>query len=187
METALENKNLIEKLNNPETTDSLERLLDRLPGIVEKVDKLDQLLTTVEAVLEDESAMEKLKMKIDHTNIDVNTLETGLHLLEKLPFLLHATEKFEHVALFMEEVTKDEKSMRYLIEQAEGHLQPLKERISTSKQVWETIKIDAEKNRRQITLFTVMKWMKEPQVQRVLSYVQAFINAVPNKEKRKED
>lgn len=187
METAMGSKNLIEKLNNPETAESLERLVDRLPDIIEKTEKLDRFLTTVETVLADEAAKEKLKLKIDHSNIDVDTLEKALHLVEKLPFLLHATEKFEQVFVFMEDVMKDEKSMSYLMNQAEGHMQPLIERFSDGKQVWETIKNDAKKNRRQITIFTMMKWIKEPQVQRALSYVQACIYAIPNQEKRKED
>lgn len=187
METALGNESLLEKLNDPRTADSLMKLLDRLPGIVEKIEKLDQLLDVGETVLEDESTMEKIKMKLDHTNIDLDTLESGVHLIEKLPFLLHMTEKLERAALFAEDVIKDEQSMDYLLKQTEAYLKPVKERVSRGVDIWETVKKDAEKNSRQITLFTLMKWIKEPQVQRVLSYVQAFINAIPNQEKRKGD
>lgn len=186
METALGHKSLIDKLNDRQTVDSLERLLDRLPSIVDKVERLDQLLTIGESVLTDEAAIEKLKSKLDHTNIDLDTLESGIRLLEKLPFLLQATEKFEQVIVFLEEVMNDEKSINYLLQQAEGHVEPIRERISQWKKLWDELKLDAENNKREITVFTIIKWIKDPQVQRFLSYVQAFLNTIPNQANRKE-
>lgn len=187
MKTALEDQSLLEKLNDPETSDSLERLLELLPSIVEKVEKLDRLIEIAEAVLEDDSTVERLKLKFDHSNIDVNTLESGYRLLGKLPFLLKVTEKFEQTALFAEEVIKDEKSIDYIIRQADNQLAPLKERFFLGKEIWERVTFEAEKNRRPITVFTMMKWIKEPQVQRFLSHVQALIYAIPDPEKKKEE
>ncbi|WP_313430719.1 hypothetical protein [Siminovitchia terrae] len=187
METALENKGLIEKLNDPNTMDSLERLLDQLPGIAQRMDKLDQLLTSAESVMADPRTVEKIKLKLDHTNIDWNTLESGIYLLEKLPSLLQVIERLEQAAVFAEDVMKDEKSIQYLLQNVEDYTIPLKERFSQGKRIWEEVRSEAEKNTRQISLLTIMKWIKEPQVQRLLAYVQAFINVIPNLENRKGD
>ncbi len=187
METALVSKGLMEKLNNPDITDSLERLLDQLPGIVQRMDTLEQLLTTVESVMADEKTIEKLQLKLEHTNIDWRTLESGIHLLEKLPSLLQIIGKLEQAAVFAEDVMKDDKSVQYLLQNVEDYMNPVKNRFSQGKRLWKEVKSESEKNTRQISMLTMMKWIKEPQVQRLLAYVQAFINAIPNPENRKED
>ncbi len=155
METALVSKELMEKLNNPDTADSLERLLEQLPSIVQRMDKLEQLLTSVESVMADAKTIEKLQLKLEHTNIDWKTLESGIHLLEKLPSLLQIIDKLEQAAVFAEDVMKDEKSIQYLLQNVKDYMNPVKDRFSQGKRLWTEVRSEAEKNTRQISMLTM--------------------------------
>ena len=95
METALENKGF----NRKAERSAIQWIHWRgcwtsCPGMCPENDKLDQLLTSAESVMADPRTVEKIKLKLDHTNIDWNTLESGIHFnLEKLPSAVTSNRK----------------------------------------------------------------------------------------------
>ncbi|MEK4027824.1 MULTISPECIES: DUF1641 domain-containing protein [Bacillaceae] len=181
MTVSISKQDWVDELNKPEVQASLQKLIEKLPDLTAKIEQADQLLTFGQSVLEDEHTMEKVKKKIDGINIDMNTLEAALRLLEKLPLLLELMEKLETVVRFVENVLADEKSIAYLQNSVEEYTEPIREKVEKGQSLWEEVQAKAEANAQHISLFTVLKWMKDPSVQRVLSYVQALIETLPKK------
>ncbi|WP_338752154.1 hypothetical protein [Bacillus sp. FJAT-52991] len=182
MAISLSKQDWIDELDKPEVQASLQQLIEKLPLLTEKLEQVDHILSFGQAVMDDQHTMKKVKTKLDSTNIDVDTLEAALHLLEKLPLLLQLTEKLETVIRFAEQVLGDQQSIDYLQKSVEGYLEPVKTKINTGKTLWEEVQTKAEVNTQHISVFTVLKWIKDPSVQRILSYVQAFIDTMPKKQ-----
>ncbi|WP_203363422.1 hypothetical protein [Bacillus sp. REN10] len=182
MATSLSKQDWVDELDKPEVQASLQTLIEKLPTLTEKLEQVDNLLSFGQAVMNDEHTMEKVKTKLDYTNIDVDTLEAGLRLLEKLPLLLQLVEKLEVAVRFAEQVAGDQKSIEYLQKSAEGYLEPIQAKVEQGKTLWQEIQTKAEANQQHISVFTILKWMKDPSVQRILSYVQAFIDTMPKKQ-----
>ncbi|WP_100401422.1 DUF1641 domain-containing protein [Bacillus sp. FJAT-42315] len=182
MATSLSKQDWVDELDKLEVQASLQKLIEKLPTLTEKLEQVDNILSFGQAAMEDQHTMEKVKMKLDYTNVDIDTLEAGLRLLEKLPLLLQLTEKLETVVHFMEQVLGDQKSIEYLQKSAEGYLEPIQEKVEQGKTLWEEVQMKAEANTQHISVFTILKWMKDPSVQRGLSYVQALIDTLPKKQ-----
>lgn len=181
MAVSISKQDWVDELNKPEVQASLQKLIEKLPDLTAKIEQADHLLTFGQSVLEDERTMEKVKTKVDSINIDMNTLEAALRLLEKLPLLLELMEKLETVVRFAENVLADEKSIAYLQNSVEEYTEPIREKVEKGQSLWEEVQAKAEANTQHISLFIVLKWMKDPSVQRILSYVQALIETLPKK------
>ncbi|WP_121614305.1 hypothetical protein [Mesobacillus foraminis] len=171
----------IDELNKPEVLESLQKLIEKLPDLTQKLDQADHLLSFGQSILHDSRTMDKLKLKLDSTNLDSNTLAAALRLLEKLPLLLELTEKLETIVRFAENVLADEKSVSYLQGSIKEYTEPICEKAIKAQSLYKEVQAKAEANTQHISIFTVLKWMKDPSVQRMLSYVQAMIDTMPKK------
>lgn len=171
----------VDELNKPEVQASLQKLIEKLPEITTKIEQAEHLLAFGQSVLDDERTLAKVKTKLEYSNIDINTLEAGFRLLEKLPLIVALTEKLETIVRFVDNVLADEKSIAYLQNSVEDHVEPLREKVEQGKALWEEVQMKAKANTQHISIFTVLKWMKDPSVQKALSYVQALIETVPKK------
>nr|WP_275582011.1 DUF1641 domain-containing protein [Bacillus ectoiniformans] len=58
-------------------------------------------------------------------------------------------------------------------------MQPIREKTEKGKILWKEVQLRAETNTQNISIFTILKWMKDPNVQRSLSYVQGLIEVLP--------
>ncbi|MBO8155726.1 MAG: DUF1641 domain-containing protein [Bacillaceae bacterium] len=168
-----------ESLKQPEVQESLRTLVERLPDLVESLEKVDEAVSFGRNVMNDKQTMEELKNRLEYTNVDLDTLEAGLKLLEKLPKLLELVEKLETAVEFIENVLKDQESLEYLQDSAKTYMEPVQKRVDDGVNFWKEVQAKAESNQQHISIFTVLKWMKDPNVQKGLSYVQAFIDTMP--------
>lgn len=184
-ETVVSNKEWFD-LSDPGTVEALQKILNQLPEMADRIEKINKAASFAETLVKDEETLHKVNLFLDHSNLDIKTIAAVIRLLEKLPFLAELADKIENQARFIESVLKDEQSQGYLQRNMEEYLSHATDKWSEGKQLWEQVKKDAEGNEKQITIFTIMKWMKEPQVQRFLSYVQALIHAFPSRDNGKE-
>lgn len=74
----------VDELNKPEVQASLQKLIEKLPEITTKIEQAEHLLAFGQSVLDDERTLAKVKTKLEYSNIDINTLEAGFRLLEKI-------------------------------------------------------------------------------------------------------
>lgn len=173
-------------LSDPNIKEALNKILNHLPDIADHIEKINRAASLGETIMKDEETVNKVKLFLDHSNLDIGTITAAIQLLEKLPLLLELAERIETSVRFIESVLKDEQSMAYILRNAEDYFSYSADKVTKGKLLWEQVKKDAERNEKQITIFTIMKWMKEPQVQKYLSYMQALIHALPPEQNRKE-
>ncbi|TCT24557.1 uncharacterized protein DUF1641 [Melghiribacillus thermohalophilus] len=120
-----------------------------------------------------------IQLKNININVDIDTLEAGMKLLEKLPRLVEMVEKLEIAVEFIENVLRDQESMDYLQDSAKAYMEPVRRRVDDGLNFWKEVQAKAETNKQHISIFTIMKWMKDPNVQKGLSYVQAIMDTMP--------
>lgn len=179
MATQLDSRDWTDELDSKEVQDSLQVLLSKLPDLVSKLEQADRVLAFGEAVMKDERTIETIKTKIDQTNLSLDTLEAAVRLLEKLPMLLELIERIEPLIAFADNVLSDKQSIEYLQSSVEEYVEPIREKADKGKALWKETQLNAEMNTQHISIFTVLKWMKDPSVQKGLSYMQGFIEALP--------
>lgn len=183
--TIVSNKDWLDQ-SDPDTQEALQNILKQLPELADHIEKMNRAASFGETLLKDEETLRKVKLFLDHSNLDIGTITAAIRLLEKLPFLVEVADRLETFIRFIESVLKDEQSLSYLQRNMEEYLSDATDKVAEGKKLWEQVKQMAENNEKQITLFTVMKWMKEPKVQKLLAYVQALIYVLPAEENRKE-
>ncbi|WLR51706.1 hypothetical protein LC040_02025 [Bacillus tianshenii] len=171
----LSNVDWIELLEKDEIRQSLQILLEKLPQFVDAILSVEQLLEVATVVLKDKQTTEQYIQKLEGLNINVDTIEALLQLIEKLPVLMKWLSKAEEVGTFAEAVVKDEQSLASLKNSVEELINPAKGKAQEGVSLLTEVKQRAESSQGQISIFTIMRWLKDPTVQKTLSYVQAFL------------
>lgn len=169
------------QLNQPETQKALVQLLANLPTYQKNLQQLDELIAFGTAVLQDEQAIEKYDNLIQSYNLNIETVQALINLLEKLPRLNELIETLDNVISFAESALKDEETMDYAINSIQSYTDPIVEKGKQGMDIAKEIKQDAQMHEEPISIFQMMKWMKEPSVQQGLRYVRAALTAFNNK------
>lgn len=75
--------------------------------------------------------------------------------------------------------------MAYLTESFQEYADPLIKGGSSGIQLLNKVKTRAEEKNENYSLFTILKWLKDPSVQKGLSYVQATIDVLSEEKKER--
>jgi uncharacterized protein YjgD (DUF1641 family) len=170
----------INELERPEVQESLKQLIQKLPEIQRSMDSVGSLIQFSESVMRDHETIDKFEQRLTYSSINAESLEGLIELLGKLPVLLKLVERLELVTAFLENVWKDKESLDQLYQSALDF--PVVERGKKTLELIDQIKEKAESQpQQQISIFTVLKWMKDPNVQKGLHYIQATLDTVSEK------
>ncbi|SES33669.1 hypothetical protein [Salipaludibacillus aurantiacus] len=169
-----------ETMKHPEVQESMTYLLRKLPEIQAAVESLDQIVQFGQQTFQDRKSMDYLEDQISLSSIDQESIEAFVKLIGKIPVLLKLVERIEEMATFAESVWNDRESLAYMSSSISQNTLTQK-----SKELWEKadhIQALAEQNKDEhISIFTVMKWMKDPSVQKSLRYAKATLQVMNNK------
>lgn len=165
-------------LTRPDVEQALISLVDRLPKIEQSLRRLEDAVDFGMATIQDEEVKGKLDRVMDSSNIQVETLEAAMQLIEKLPMLLQVTNQLEAMFDFAKDVYQDEETKELIGRRVEEYVSPAKEKVEWSRATFEEVQRRVAEDDRQITLFSLMKWLKEPSVQHGLKYMQATIDVL---------
>lgn len=181
-EHAKNKSDLMSELEQPKVKESLLYLIDKLPDIHQAVQSVDSIVKFGQSVMEDEKTIEMYEDRLSTYPIGYETIEAGIALLGKLPLLLQHVEMIEQITVFVQDVLGDEQSLEQIsesindlpgIEEGKGALEIISE-----------IKERAEfEEQEQISLFTLMKWLKDPTVQKGLHYTKTALTVIGEKTK----
>lgn len=171
------------ELEQAEVQQSLAYLIQKLPEIQQFVESLDKLKTFGAAVLQDKETIQSFENRFQAYPVNAQTIEAGIQLIGKLPTLLQYIEFFERVTFFIQDVLSDEQSMEQM-KHSMKQLPIMKE----GKEVFEMAREIKERAQygqpEQISLFTLMKWLKDPTVQRGLHFVNTALTVINEKRNR---
>lgn len=172
-------------LAEPEVQESLTVLIQKLPQIKEMVLSAEKAAVLVSSISQDQRSLKQLGEKWDKLTqthaINEETWQALITLLDKLPTLLAMIETLEKVQLFIQSFMQDKQSMEQLGESVKSYLAPVTEKIELVKEAQER----AKRDQTQVSLFTLLRWIKEPAVQDSLKFVRALLQVWSENSNRK--
>lgn len=183
MSTQTENKiDWTKELAQPEIQESLTFLIQKLPDIQQSMQSFEQILTFGQSFLQDKNTIQTIEDRLNVYPINSETVEAGLTLLGKLPMLLQQVELLEQLTVFLQDVLNDEQSLQQ-INQSLNDL-PLVEEGKEVVEIVNEIKARTEMEPQEnVSLFTLMKWLKDPTVQKGLHYVKTTLAVLGERQK----
>ncbi|KOY81684.1 hypothetical protein I6G82_21850 [Lysinibacillus macroides] len=159
------------QLQQPETQQAIAALLANLPTYQKNLETLGNVIEFGQAALTDQQAIQKYDELVRSYNIDFETFEALIQLLEKLPRLVQLLEQLEDITDFISAVLKDEKTLEVATNSLKAYAEPVFSKVSLLKEIQE----QAEAQTEPIKLFTIINWLKDPSVQKMLKYIQATL------------
>lgn len=176
--TSLNEQTLESALTRPDVEQALVSLAERLPEIEKSLRRLEDAVDFGMATMNDQQVKDKVDLLLDSSNIQIETLEAALKLVEKLPMLLQVTNQLENIFAFGQDVYNDPKTRDLIEQRVDEYVTPIKEKAETTRALVEEVQLRVERDNRHISLFSLMRLMKEPSVQHGLKYMQATIEVL---------
>jgi uncharacterized protein YjgD (DUF1641 family) len=169
-------------LNNPDVQASLVLALEKLPMVMEQYASIERALGFVTAVLKDKESLTNLmgglKQELPPVTLDRETLVALLTLLDKLPKLVRYVTLLETGADFVESILTDKESMKYLLDDAKEWVEPWESKVRQTLSHVEVARKRAESDNTPVSVFSLMKLLKEPAAQRGVHFLKAFLEVV---------
>lgn len=184
---------VLQQLEGERQVESLQYLVEKLPIFVDSLKVVENQLDFVTSSLNDRTSLELIaddvESKVERLHIDETHLEAMLSLVQLLPRLTPVVEQLDNVLSFAESVWGDERTVDQLtktVTETVNHYVPIdkgKELATVGKEIVEETKEEFEQTKQQpdLSIFGVMKMLKDPVVQDGLKLVQAFLNVVERK------
>lgn len=176
--TSLNEQTLESALTRPDVEKALVSLAERLPEIEKSLRRLEDAVDFGMATMNDQQVKDKVDLLLDSSNIQIETLEAALKLVEKLPMLLQVTNQLENIFAFGQDVYSDPKARDLIGQRVDEYVTPIIEKAETTRTLVKEVQLRVERDNRHISLFSLMRWMKEPSVQHGLKYMQATIEVL---------
>ena len=174
---------VVSTLERDEQLESLSYLVDKLPTFVSTLQAVEDKLAFVAASMQDERSLELIaddvEGKIERLHIDSTHLDAMMTMVQLLPRLVPVIEQVDNVVAFAESVWGDKRTVDQLtttMTETVKEYVPIdkgKAIIEETKEEFERTKDDSP-----ITIFGLMKMLKDPVVQDGLKYAQAFLTTV---------
>lgn len=164
-----------QQLQQPETQEAIVNLLANLPTYQKNMETLGEWIEFGKSVIQDKQSLSKYDELIRSYNLDLETIEALISLLEKLPRLNELLETADNFLQFGEAILKDEDSLEYAATSLKSYTDPVIEKGRQGLDLVKDIQQRAQADSEPIKLFTILKWLKEPSVQQGLKYVQAAL------------
>ncbi|MGX4669778.1 hypothetical protein JNUCC74_11275 [Cerasibacillus sp. JNUCC 74] len=173
------NHEWMDELKRPEIQSALTNLIRQLPEIERTFHSMDQITQFSKCIFEDTATMKAFEQRFQLSRINEESFEALITLLGKLPILLQIIELMEQITLFIKNVVADEASMEQL--KASLLELPLINQRKEAKELIAAIQERKNSMDHSISIFTIMKWIKDPNVQNYLKYIQATLDVMQQK------
>ncbi|CAM3740104.1 hypothetical protein [Mesobacillus zeae] len=175
---------LISELENPDVMQSLVELLRMLPDFQKKMQSVEDVLLFGKAVLQDNQMIEKYEETASTFNINAETVMSLITLLEKLPKIVKMVEQLENITDFVSSIIGDKKSTDYLFSNLKEYADPIVKEGDQALNLLIEVKERANCSPQNVKFISMVKWLKDPTVQRGLCYVQATLDLLSEKKAR---
>ncbi|MFJ7935620.1 hypothetical protein [Sporosarcina sp. NPDC096371] len=172
---------LIAELERPEVQASLTSLLNKLPEFEKSIHSIGNAVQFGKAVATDQSVINQYDQLLSTYNISMETITSLVLLLEKLPKMLAMIEQLENIIDFATAIVKDDESTAYMLTNLKEYAEPVLSKGQEGLSFIQEVKERAQCNPQQVKLFSLVKWLKDPMVQKGFCYVQAALEVMNEK------
>ncbi|WP_052947475.1 DUF1641 domain-containing protein [Aneurinibacillus tyrosinisolvens] len=173
----------LNELSNPEIQEALATLIRKLPQITDAMEKAEQGIEMVSAFASDAESINYLagrvsplsKMALSQENLEALTV-----IIEKLPSIAKSVALLERVSSLVEPLANRDMLIA-VTETVELVTSPVKERVQDGASIVKEAKERAERNQSTVSIFGLMKMLKDPAVQKGIKFVQALLDVLSEK------
>jgi uncharacterized protein YjgD (DUF1641 family) len=170
---------LLEVMSQAHVQESLAHMLDRLPQLVQHLDAMERMASFASAVMSDRQSLEYLytgiRDDLPPVTLNKDTLAAALVLLDKLPKLVESLAVLDRGLDFVRALAADKASLEYLFQGAAGWVEPLQSRVQAGVDVVRAAEERSRNDTSPVSIFTVLRLLKDPVVQRGVHFAQALL------------
>lgn len=176
----------VDELADPEVQEALATLIRKLPKIKDAVLAAEQGLELATSILQDKDSLNGLFGRLEEQcsayHVDKESIQALFALLEKMPKLLKYVNAIEQVADFVEDIGKDKQSQQYLLKGVKEYITPVTAKVESGVAVFHEAKERAEHNHEAVSLFSLLRMLKDPTVQKTLRFTQSLLEVLAEKQ-----
>ena len=172
---------VIAELERPEIQESLTELIGKLPDIQRALDSAENIVAFGKSVLEDRESLGAYEQAASTYNINGETIAALIALAEKLPKLVQLIDQLENIMDFITSVLQDQESTDYILTNVKEYTDPIMRQGSNTLNLIREVREKAACGPQNIRFISIVKWLKDPVVQRGLCYVQAALDIMNEK------
>lgn len=173
------NEALVEVLSDAKVQAALVTALEKLPAMMEQYNELEKTIEFVRNFVKDTDSVQymlgALKADLPDVNMNRDTLNATLTLVDKLPKLVETINAIEPMAEFVQAVLNDRQSLENLVRGAEDLVKPAKDTLQEGLSIVAEAKKRAADDRIPVGIFSLLKLLKDPTVQYGIHFAQAMV------------
>ncbi|AMA72964.1 MULTISPECIES: DUF1641 domain-containing protein [Aneurinibacillus] len=191
MDTEIKQQNLkqdsalwINELSNPEVQEALAMLIQKLPQVKEAIVKVEQGVEVVSAFASDTDSINYLAERVDRFSklaLNKENMEALAVMIESLPRIAKCVTLLDRLFSTIEPLITDKESLAYLADTVKLVTTPVTERVQEGVSIVKEAKERAAQNQTNISIFGLLKLLKDPTVQDGLKFVQALLEVLSEK------
>lgn len=171
--------NVLKELEKEEQVESLQYLVKKLPEFVSSVKVLEDKLNFVVEALSDQQSLSMVvadtEQKIEQLRINEEHFEAMLELVHTLPKLVPVVKQMENIMDFAKDVWGDERTFEAIVAGVNDVI-PIKKGAELIEETNEHFK--ANEDMAPVSLFGLLRMLKDPTIQHGLKYLQSFLYVV---------
>lgn len=172
--------NLSRTINDPEVQEALIQALHKLPRIVDAMEAAEKSLDFVTAIMNDQDSMygliKGIQNEFPEAHLDKETIQSLFILLNKLPKLLKMLNIVETLFETLDATINDKQSVEYLASGLGSIVQPIQTRVQDAVTMVAQANELSKSDHTQMSIFGVLKLLKDPTVQQGLRFAKAFLD-----------
>ena len=171
--------NVLKGLEKEEQIESIQYLVEKLPSFVSSVKVIEDKLDFVVEALTDSKSLsmvfEETERKIAQLRLSEEHFDAMLELVHTLPKLVPVIKQIENIMDFAKDVWGDERTFEAIVEGV-NDVVPVKKGAEIIEETNEHFK--ANEDMAPISLFGLLRMLKDPTIQHGLKYLQSFLYVV---------
>lgn len=174
-----------EELSNPSVQEALTALIQKLPQINEAIGKLEQGMQVISTLSTDTQTINTITEPISHISkvaLSKENVEALASIADKLPRIAQSLELLDKVVPLIEKAGQRENWVA-MAGLAEVLAAPVTERVQDGMSLVKEAKARSERNTSDVSIFGVLKLLKDPFVQDGLKFIQALLEVANEKRK----
>lgn len=169
---------LLEELSDPEVLQALITLIHKLPDLNQAINKMEQGISMVTMTVSDPEVLNQFTEPVNQLTkiaLQQDNLEALSTIVEKLPRIAKSVELLDQIAPFVEFISKRE-TLTAFAEVLELVTDPVRCRMQEGMSMVKEAQQRAKRDPSTISIFGVLKLLKDPTVQDGLKFIQAFLD-----------
>lgn len=175
-------EDILQDLEEQEQMDSLHYLVQKLPEFTDTMRSIDDKLSFVKGVLNDQQSMKavgrEVDEKIDNLHLNQEHFDAMLEIAQLLPRLVPMMKKMEEVTLFVNDVLSDTTSVEYALKGL-NDIVPIERGVAVINET--NKRFNRDESTINVSILSMYRLLKDPVIQKGFRYIETLLDVVKEK------